>query len=101
MSTLTSVSGFPRIGGDRELKKAIEGYWKGKHGLDQVRATAKELRERHWRLQAEAGIDLIPSNDFSYYDQVRFRSATTVWPSRTPRTRCSRWPAAIRGPRAT
>lgn len=70
MSTLTSVSGFPRIGGDRELKKAIEGYWKGKHGLDQVRATAKELRERHWRLQAEAGIDLIPSNDFSYYDQV-------------------------------
>ena len=70
MSTLTSVSGFPRIGGDRELKKAIEGYWKGKHGLDQVRAAAKELRERHWRLQAEAGIDLIPSNDFSYYDQV-------------------------------
>ena len=70
MTTLTSVSGFPRIGGDRELKKAIEGYWKGKHGLDQVRATAKELRERHWRLQAEAGIDLIPSNDFSYYDQV-------------------------------
>ena len=70
MSTLTSVSGFPRIGGDRELKKAIEGYWKGKHSLDQVRATAKELRERHWRLQAEAGIDLIPSNDFSYYDQV-------------------------------
>ena len=70
MSTLTSVSGFPRIGGDRELKKAIEGYWKGKHGLDQVRATAKELRERHWRLQAEAGIDLIPSNDFSFYDQV-------------------------------
>lgn len=70
MSTLTSVSGFPRIGGDRELKKAIEGYWKGRHGLDQVRATAKELRERHWRLQAEAGIDLIPSNDFSYYDQV-------------------------------
>lgn len=70
MSTLTSVSGFPRIGGDRELKKAIESYWKGRHGLDQVRATAKELRERHWRLQAEAGIDLIPSNDFSYYDQV-------------------------------
>ena len=70
MSTLTSVSGFPRIGGDRELKKAIEGYWKGRHGLDQVCANAKELRERHWRLQAEAGIDLIPSNDFSYYDQV-------------------------------
>lgn len=70
MATCTSVSGFPRIGGNRELKKSIEGYWKGQHGLDQVRATAKELRARHWRLQADAGIDLIPSNDFSYYDQV-------------------------------
>lgn len=70
MTALTSVSGFPRIGGDRELKKSIEGYWKGRHGLDEVRVTARRLRERHWRLQAEAGIDLIPSNDFSYYDQV-------------------------------
>ena len=109
MSTLTSVSGFPRIGGDRELKKAIEGYWKGKHGLDQVRATAKELRERHWRLQAEAGIDLIPSNDFSYYDQVLDTAILlNVIPQRydrlafeNPEDTLSRWPAAIRGPRAT
>ena len=70
MSTLTSVSGFPRIGQNRELKKAIEGYWKGVNGLDAVKATAKELRARHWRLQQEAGIDLIPSNDFSYFDQM-------------------------------
>lgn len=70
MPTLTSVSGFPRIGEHRELKRAIEGYWKGSLGLDEMRSTARSLRERHWRLQADAGIDLIPSNDFSLYDQV-------------------------------
>ena len=70
MSVLTSVSGFPRIGQNRELKKIIEAYWKGVATLDDVRATAKELRAKHWKLQQEAGIDLIPSNDFSYYDQM-------------------------------
>ena len=70
MSVLTSVSGFPRIGQNRELKKIIEAYWKGAAALDDVRATAKELRAKHWKLQQEAGIDLIPSNDFSYYDQM-------------------------------
>ncbi|MCO6558072.1 MAG: 5-methyltetrahydropteroyltriglutamate--homocysteine S-methyltransferase [Bifidobacterium sp.] len=70
MSALTSVSGFPRIGRDRELKKVIEGYWKGKSSLDDVRATGKQLRADHWKLQADAGVDLIPSNDFSYYDQM-------------------------------
>lgn len=68
MSVLTSVSGFPRIGQNRELKKIIEAYWKGVATLDDVRATAKELRAKHWKLQQEAGIDLIPSNDFSYYE---------------------------------
>lgn len=70
MSTITSVSGFPRIGRDRELKRVIESYWKGEATLDDVRATSKELRAAHWKLQAEAGITLIPSNDFSLYDQV-------------------------------
>ena len=70
MSALTSVSGFPRIGQNRELKKIIEAYWKGNASLDEVRATAKELRAKHWKLQQSAGIDLIPSNDFSYYDQM-------------------------------
>ncbi|MCI1233057.1 MAG: hypothetical protein LKG08_06815, partial [Bifidobacterium tibiigranuli] len=56
MPALTSVSGFPRIGANRELKKIIEGYWKGANSLDDVRATAKELRAKHWKLQAEAGI---------------------------------------------
>ncbi|MBW3080640.1 5-methyltetrahydropteroyltriglutamate--homocysteine S-methyltransferase [Bifidobacterium saguinibicoloris] len=70
MAALTSVSGFPRIGQNRELKKIIEAYWKGNATLDDVHATAKELRAKHWRLQAEAGVDLIPSNDFSYFDQL-------------------------------
>ena len=70
MSALTSVSGFPRVGQNRELKKIIEAYWKGAASLDDVRATAKELRAKHWKLQADAGVDLIPSNDFSYYDQM-------------------------------
>ncbi|MDN6684266.1 MAG: 5-methyltetrahydropteroyltriglutamate--homocysteine S-methyltransferase, partial [Bifidobacterium crudilactis] len=70
MSVPTSVVGFPRIGSDRELKKSIEGYWRGKHGIEDVQATAKLLRERHWKIQQQAGISLIPSNDFSYYDQM-------------------------------
>lgn len=70
MTALTSVSGFPRIGSNRELKKVIEGYWKGAKTLEDVRTTAKQLRANHWKLQQEAGIDLIPSNDFSYYDQM-------------------------------
>lgn len=70
MSALTSVSGFPRVGQNRELKKTIESYWKGAASLDDVRETGRRLRARHWALQAGAGIDLIPSNDFSYYDQM-------------------------------
>lgn len=49
MSTLTSVSGFPRIGQNRELKKIIEGYWKGANDLAAVKATAAELRAKHWK----------------------------------------------------
>ncbi|WP_314686258.1 5-methyltetrahydropteroyltriglutamate--homocysteine S-methyltransferase [uncultured Bifidobacterium sp.] len=70
MPVLTSVSGFPRIGRNRELKKAIEAYWKGSVGLEDMRATARDLRARHWRVQKDHGVDLIPSNDFSYYDQM-------------------------------
>lgn len=70
MSALTSVIGFPRIGENRELKKSIEAYWKGNASLDEMRSTAKQLRAKHWQIQKDAGIDLIPSNDFSYYDQM-------------------------------
>ncbi len=62
--------GFPRIGADRELKKAQEAYWKG--DIDQVglQAVGRELRARHWQLQKDAGIELLPVGDFAWYDQV-------------------------------
>ncbi len=62
--------GFPRIGAGRELKKVIEAYWKGKASQDELLNMAKELRAKHWKLQQEAGIDYIPSNDFTLYDHV-------------------------------
>lgn len=70
MSTLTSTLGYPRIGEDRELKFALEGYWSGKRSAEELEAVAKDIRQRNWQLQKSAGIDLIPSNDFSLYDHV-------------------------------
>ncbi|HEX3562534.1 MAG TPA: 5-methyltetrahydropteroyltriglutamate--homocysteine S-methyltransferase, partial [Solirubrobacterales bacterium] len=67
---LSNVSGFPRIGRSRELKFATEGYWRGETSADELAATAKAIRVSNWKLMQDAGIDLIPSNDFSYYDQV-------------------------------
>jgi 5-methyltetrahydropteroyltriglutamate--homocysteine methyltransferase len=67
---LSNVSGFPRIGGNRELKFATEGYWRGETVASALAETAKAIRVANWKLMQEAGIDLIPSNDFSYYDQV-------------------------------
>ncbi|TCD20067.1 5-methyltetrahydropteroyltriglutamate--homocysteine S-methyltransferase [Pseudomonas sp. IC_126] len=62
--------GFPRIGADRELKKALEAYWKGDLDEGELRRVGREMRAAHWRLQAEAGIDLLPVGDFAWYDQV-------------------------------
>ena len=62
--------GFPRIGVQRELKKALEGYWKGEVTEHALKDVAKELRKTHWTLQHRAGIKHVPSNDFSFYDQV-------------------------------
>lgn len=67
---LASNLGFPRIGQGRELKYALEAYWEGRSSGAQLEETAAELRARHWKLQHELGIDLIPSNDFSLYDHV-------------------------------
>ena len=62
--------GFPRIGSQRELKKASEAYWAGKQTAAQLMRTGKDIRLQNWQLQKDAGIDLIPCNDFSFYDQV-------------------------------
>jgi 5-methyltetrahydropteroyltriglutamate--homocysteine methyltransferase len=67
---LTQNLGYPRIGSRRELKKVCENYWAGKTGFKNVLTVGKYIREENWLLQKEAGIDLIPSNDFSFYDQV-------------------------------
>lgn len=62
--------GFPRMGPNRELKKALESYWSGAIDADQLDTTAAELRERHWQLQTERGIDQVPCSDSSFYDHV-------------------------------
>ena len=66
----SSIVGYPRIGRRRELKRATEGYWDGTTSRDELLATGRDLRLEAWRRMAEAGIDLIPSNTFSFYDQV-------------------------------
>jgi 5-methyltetrahydropteroyltriglutamate--homocysteine methyltransferase len=58
------------MGKDRELKFALESFWKGKSSEADLLAVAKDLRRKHWLLQKDAGIGIIPSNDFSLYDQV-------------------------------
>ena len=68
--TKSANLGFPRIGADRELKKTVEAFWKGNVSETELLATAAELRKIHWMLQKDAGIDYIPSNDFSLYDQM-------------------------------
>lgn len=68
--------GFPRIGADRELKKAQEAYWRGDITQADLEAIGRELRKTHWQLQADAGLDLIPTGDFAWYDQVLTLSAT-------------------------
>lgn len=65
-----TVYGYPRQGPDRELKKAIEGYWKGRTTADNLRETAAGLRRSNWRHLAESGIHEVPTGDFSYYDHV-------------------------------
>ncbi|WPH02203.1 putative 5-methyltetrahydropteroyltriglutamate--homocysteine methyltransferase [Acrodontium crateriforme] len=66
----SSVLGFPRMGKLRDLKKATEAYWGGKLSQDELLAEGKRLRLEHWNIQKQAGVDIIPSNDFAYYDHV-------------------------------
>ncbi|MGC4010633.1 MAG: 5-methyltetrahydropteroyltriglutamate--homocysteine S-methyltransferase [Pseudomonas sp.] len=68
--------GFPRIGRDRELKKAQEAFWKGELDEAGLRAVGRELRAAHWQLQKNAGIELLPVGDFAWYDQVLTHSLT-------------------------
>lgn len=73
---LAHTLGFPRIGRDRELKKAQEAFWKGELDEAGLRAVGRELRAAHWQLQKDAGIALLPVGDFAWYDQVLTHSLT-------------------------
>jgi 5-methyltetrahydropteroyltriglutamate--homocysteine methyltransferase len=64
------VYGYPRQGQNRELKKAVEGYWKGRVTADALQQTAIGLRRSNWRQLADAGIHEVPTGDFSYYDHM-------------------------------
>lgn len=71
---LTHNLGFPRIGAKRELKFALESYWKGQSSRDELKALGAHLRARHWGKQAQ--LDLVPVGDFAFYDQVLDMSFT-------------------------
>ena len=71
---ITHNLGFPRIGAQRELKFALESYWKGQSSRDELTALGARLRQRHWKNQA--GLDLAPVGDFAFYDQVLDMSFT-------------------------
>lgn len=73
MTTIHNL-GFPRIGAKRELKFALESYWKGETSRDALKQTGAALRQRHWNNQA--GLDLVPVGDFAFYDQVLDMSFT-------------------------
>ena len=67
---LSAVIGYPRIGPRRELKRVTEAYWDGEASREDLEETARALRLGAWRRMREAGIDLIPSNSFTFYDQM-------------------------------
>ncbi len=71
---LSHSLGFPRVGHDRELKKALEAFWKGELSETALRECGRELRARHWQVQRDAGLDLLPVGDFAWYDQVLAQS---------------------------
>ncbi len=65
---MSSILGFPRVGQNRELKKALESFWSGKSTQSELESVAKNLREKHWAEQKD--LDFVCVNDFSLYDNV-------------------------------
>ena len=73
MTTIHNL-GFPRMGARRELKFALESYWRGESSRAALQEQGARLRQRHW--QEQAGLDWVPVGDFSFYDQVLDMSFT-------------------------
>lgn len=67
---ITHNLGYPRIGSRRELKKGLEQFWAGKISQDELQTIGRKIRHQNWQMQSDAGLTLIPSNDFSFYDHV-------------------------------
>ncbi|KAH8113229.1 cobalamin-independent methionine synthase [Phellopilus nigrolimitatus] len=79
----SSVLGFPRIGANREVKKAVEAYWAGKISADELTKAASEVKKYNWTNLKARGVDFIPSGDFTLYDHVLDHSAAfNVIPTR-------------------
>lgn len=72
----THSLGFPRIGVRRELKFALESFWRGESTQAALELTGQQLRQQHWAQQAEAGVSLVPTGDFAWYDHILTMSAT-------------------------
>ncbi|KAH7561352.1 hypothetical protein JRO89_XS10G0215100 [Xanthoceras sorbifolium] len=70
LTMASHVVGYPRMGPKRELKFALESFWDGKNSADELQKVFADLRSSIWKQMAGAGIKYIPSNTFSYYDQV-------------------------------
>jgi len=66
----TTLLGYPRIGRNRELKKANEAFWSHKINETSLQQTASDIKKENWLLQQKLGVELITSNDFSFYDQI-------------------------------
>lgn len=66
----THILGFPRIGADRELKRALESYWKGDMSESELVSVADDVKKNNWKVQSDAGLSFVTTGDFSYYDQV-------------------------------
>ena len=64
------LSGYPRVGAKRELKFAVEAFWKGNISESELSQVAKDIRQQNWATQIAAGVDLLPVGDFSFYDHV-------------------------------
>ncbi|NYS59888.1 5-methyltetrahydropteroyltriglutamate--homocysteine S-methyltransferase [Vreelandella salicampi] len=68
--TVSHILGYPRIGAQRELKKATEAYWAGEQSREALETQGKTLRQAHWQAQFDAGLDYVSVGDFAFYDQV-------------------------------
>jgi 5-methyltetrahydropteroyltriglutamate--homocysteine methyltransferase len=75
MAPIIHNLGFPCIGVNRELKHAVEAFWKGESTLAKLEQTGRELRARHWRLQQDRGVQMVPVGDFAWYDRMLNMSA--------------------------